>query len=358
MAFPSPLLFFSARAKLTFWYVMVLLAINLTISGLFFFRTNQVLMSEFIRIEERIAVQSLQRPGSQGADQLRLNLLRNNLQQTRQQIFKQLVIINAFIALLAGISSYWLAGQTLEPIAEAMDEQKRFIGDAAHELKTPLTALRSNIEVQLLDKKMSKKTQGILTEFLIDVENLQNLTTSLLQLAKVEHSSPPTDTVDLAKLAQQAIDHLEGLAAKKNITLKLELSPKAKSVCTIGDAISLYELLIIFLDNAIKYSPNETEVLLRLESGTAHVRVHITDQGIGIAKHHLPHIFDRFYRVDAARTQSSESAATSYGLGLSVAKKIIDWHNANIKVTSSLNKGTTFTITMAKTRPPRNVSHS
>lgn len=356
--FAKQFLFSSARLKLTFWYVMIILTINLTISSLFFQRTNTVLEREFAKIEERIEQaerlsSAAGEPNRPGSDRVQLTILRNNLDQTRQKILWQLVTINAFIAVLAGVSSFWLAGQTLQPIQETMEEQKRFIGDAAHELKTPLTALRSSIEVELMGKKKTSATTQLLNDLLIDVSDLQNLIGSLLQLAKVEDAQLQLQKVTLQPLLQKAIKQAKTLAQKKNITI--EYASETKNVRhdhtykVMGDPSMLVEVFLIFLDNAIKYSPQNTKINVSFSASVNQLKVSISDQGIGIAKHHLPHVFERFYRVDAARKKEA-GHASGYGLGLSIAHKILDWHHASVKVISQIDKGTTFTLTFPRVR--------
>ncbi|MPN44664.1 Alkaline phosphatase synthesis sensor protein PhoR [bioreactor metagenome] len=130
---------------------------------------------------------------------------------------------------------------------------------------------------------------------------------------------------------------MQSKADKKNI----KILTKINSQKVIGNYEKLVELLIIFIDNAIKYSPNNTKISLVTISNKKNLLIKIIDQGIGIDQKDLPHIFDRFYQANNSRTKNSDSG---YGLGLSIAKQIVDLHHGKIEVESKLNRGTTFII--------------
>ena len=220
-----------------------------------------------------------------------------------------------------------------------MEEQKRFIGDAAHELKTPITALKTSLEVNLMDKDLDTKSHNILRENLEDVASLESLTKSLLHLARLDGQQSKFSEINLTEIIDRAIKHVRPLAKKKNVTLNTnQISQK---LMIKGDKEMILDLLLIFLDNAIKFSPEKSQISLIVKPLANQVVIKIKDTGIGIAKHHLPHIFDRFYRVDQARSNSDEGG---HGLGLAVAKQIIDQHHGSVSVKSEVGKGTTFTI--------------
>jgi signal transduction histidine kinase len=143
--------------------------------------------------------------------------------------------------------------------------------------------------------------------------------------------------IDMAGLAKEAYRKILPLAAAKKIELKTKLAKQT----VLGDKESLEEMLLIFLDNAVKYTPKGGKVGLATKTQGKHLVTTITDNGIGITKADLPHIFDRFYRADQSR---SKQKADGFGLGLSLAKKIIELHHGSVKVASTVRKGTTFTI--------------
>lgn len=221
-----------------------------------------------------------------------------------------------------------------------VDEQHRFVTDASHELRTPLTSLRSEIEVYLRGKEHNLKEADILLKSnLEEVNNLQILSDNLIQLAQYKKTNTLDNFshVSLSEIILSAQKKVVSLAKKKQIALKTEI----KDVIINGDKQNLVELFVILLDNAIKYSPKKTTIAVSSQSTDHHVVIAVSDEGMGIAKEDLPYIFDRFYRADASRTKQS---VLGYGLGLSIAKKIVNSHNGSIQVKSNSGKGTTFTV--------------
>ena len=145
------------------------------------------------------------------------------------------------------------------------------------------------------------------------------------------------EKVDLSEAARQAVEKNTPLADKKKITLKDSLSERIVK----GNPQSLVELISILINNAIKYSPEKSEVKVGVRGGKRHAIIEVEDQGIGIAEKDIPHIFDRFYRADTSR---SKTKVDGYGLGLSIAKSIVDVHKGEIKVKSVIEKGSVFTV--------------
>jgi signal transduction histidine kinase len=240
----------------------------------------------------------------------------------------------------SAFAGYMLAGRTLNPIADMVDEQNRFITDASHELRTPLTSLKAEIEVNLRDPNLSlDQTKSILKSNLEEVNSLQVLSDGLIRLTQYQQGQNELSftTVQLSIVIKEAIRKVTNAAKTKHITITNDI----RSVNLEGNQTSLTELFVIFLDNAIKYSPKQKTIHLTGKKNNGHIIIEITDQGIGIDEKDIPHLFDRFYRADKSRTKN---AAPGYGLGLAIAKQIVDQHNGTIRVTSQLKKGTTFTI--------------
>jgi len=262
------------------------------------------------------------------------------IKESRIRIVETLAAINGIILLIAGGLGYFLAGKTLQPIKTMLDEQNRFIGDASHELRTPLTALKTTTEVALRNKNLSlADTKKILAENVTEINQLQTLSDNLLQLTQYQNNGSSTHFkyFSLADIVQLAIKRTTPLADKKRIKIRNQTSNPQ----LFGNPISLTDALVIFLDNAIKYSPNLSVVTISSARQKDELFLSIKDQGIGIDQKDLPHIFDRFYRADSARAKANFGG---YGLGLSIAKAVIDLHRGAISVTSKKNKGTTFTI--------------
>jgi two-component system, OmpR family, sensor histidine kinase CiaH len=237
-----------------------------------------------------------------------------------------------------------LAGRTLKPIADMVDEQNRFISDSSHELRTPLTSLKSAMEVSMRDKKLNiKDAKTLISESIEEVNKLQSLSDSLLQLAQYQK---PKTTIEFTKISlnevvTSAMHKIEPLAKNKSITIQLN-SPQ---ITIKGNAYGLIDLCVIILDNAIKYSPNDGKISITTLEKDGVASISIRDEGQGIAQKDIPHIFDRFYRTDSARSKHSTNG---YGLGLSIAKKIVETHNGSIHVVSKIGSGSTFTVKLPK----------
>lgn len=263
--------------------------------------------------------------------------------EAKNHMLKRLILVNLFILAGGGALSYYFAVRTLRPIEEAHEAQSRFTADASHELRTPLTAMRAETEVALMDSKLTlPKARRILESNVEELDRLTGLTEGLLMLAQGENGALHTKSELLSPVIQTAVDKVLPLAEKKHILINFSPVEKIK---VQGEQASLAEAFVVLLDNAIKYSPEKTEVTVSITQESKCVFVKITDQGMGIKSSELPHIFDRFYRADSARSKQSSGG---YGLGLAIAKNIIDKHRGNISVNSKTGEGTTFTVQLPR----------
>lgn len=261
------------------------------------------------------------------------------LEDSNNRLQTNLVYFNLLILILSTFASYFLAHWTLRPLEEAIEEQNRFTADASHELKTPLAAMRSEIEVSLRDKNCNlNETKKLLNSNLEEIEKLETLSGALLKLAKLDETQKiDFTTLNLDEIIVEAYEKVESLAKKKDI----DIDAKLVNAKIFGDKSSLTELFVILFDNAIKYSPSDTKIKLKLSSDGKHSEISIKDHGVGIKSSQLPHIFDRFYRADQSRNKEK---AEGYGLGLSIAKRIVDLHGGKISAASIPGKGTEFIV--------------
>lgn len=329
-------MFRSARIKLTAWYLLIIMVISAFFSAAIY----RALTFELDRFEraQRLRIENQFEGLPPVPRQFRLDP--DLVEETKNRLKLILGIIDLVILGGAAVAGYFLAGRTLRPIAEMVDEQGRFITDASHELRTPLTSLKLETEVNLRDQKLTlKQAKSLLKSNLEEINNLQILSDDLIKLTQYQSGGNDLAmaAVSLAEITHEAIRKVSGLARGQKITIV----NKVKDLSFKANKATLVELLVIFLDNAIKYSPSRALVTLTTEKKSHHVLVAVTDQGMGIDKKDLPHLFDRFYRADKSRTKSD---AIGYGLGLSIAKQIVDRHHGLITVKSSLGKGTTFTV--------------
>lgn len=341
--------FQQARLRLTFWYTLIIICISLVLSGLYFYRTLAVINTQYRAIEGRFSREENGLPLVRQANRLRL--LQGEFREARRQIAVQVLVINGLIVLVAAGASYILAGKTMDPIKKSLKQQNRFIADAAHELRTPITALKISQEVYLLEKNMPKRTRALLEENLNDLTSLEQLTERLLKLSRVSESKKVADethfrAVSLMQVISRAKQYLRGMAQKEQVEIKIIHDISKLQI--LGDENLLFELFLNLLENSIKYSHSNTEILVSAQSKGSMVEITIQDEGVGIAKHHLPHIFDRFYKADVSRTKKK---TVSYGLGLAIVKKIVEAHAGSISAQSQPGIGTTFFILLPAVKP-------
>jgi len=328
-------MFQRARLKLTAWYLLIIMFISLCFSLVIY----RIIGSEIIRITQ-VQRFRIERGFGPIIYKLPPAVDVDIINESRHRLLLTLIVINGSIFAVTGILGYFLAGRTLSPIRQMLDEQNRFISDSSHELRTPLTSLKSAFEVNLRDKKLTLSTaRQLIAESILEVDKLKSLTDGLLQLTQYQKPNSHTQFKDLSLAAtiDQSLKNIAPIAKIKNITLVNTVNDAA----LYGDPHGLVDLFTIIIDNAVKYSPSGKTITISSRHQDNSVLVSVKDRGIGISKKDLPHIFDRFYRANTARTKTS---AGGFGLGLSIAKKIADLHRAQINVTSLLGKGTTFTI--------------
>ncbi len=332
-------MFHSARLKLTFWYLIIITLISVIFSLVIFSGIN----SELSRFEHlhQLRIEREENGLPSPIFPRRITYIDPDMiAETRQRITIVLILINLGIISISGGFSYFLAGRTLRPIQEMVDEQNRFIGDASHELRTPLTALKTSMEVSLRNKNMTVDlARETLQDDLSEVNDLQTLTDNLLLLTQYQKTNGNIifESIMLSDILNEAKKKIAHLSSPKNI----KIVTNHINYHVYGNLQSLLELFIILLDNAIKYSPNKSTILISAEKSDGFITVKIKDKGIGIPEKDIPFIFDRFYRADLSRTKNISS---SFGLGLSIAKRIIELHNGRIDAESKPGIGTTFII--------------
>ena len=224
----------------------------------------------------------------------------------------------------------------------AFDQLRRFTADASHELRTPLTAIRSVGEVALQDQRSPAEYRDVIGSMLEEVDRLTRLAESLLALSRADagHVQLQREDIALLRLAEEASSVVEVLAEEKR--QKIDIAGDANLLVSV-DRLILRQAVVNLLDNAIKYSPPGSQILVRVQSGGDNrVTLDVIDQGTGILKEHQPYVFDRFYRVDKARTREWGGA----GLGLSITRWAVEAHGGNITLKSEEGHGTTFRVSL------------
>ncbi len=267
------------------------------------------------------------------------NLRQRQLNEDRRHLKANLIFFNFLVLAGGGATSYALARRTLKPIEDALESQTRFTADASHELRTPLTSMQSENEVALRDPNLTK-AQAIehLKSNLEEVGRLKALSEGLLALANSTEADNMNNPVSIKEVVLMATDRLAKTAELKKITIDTK---DVKDLTVKGNTQNLVDVVVILLDNAIKYSSSGGSVSINSKRKDKSALINVTDQGVGITDTDLPHIFERFYRSDSSR---SRTKAEGYGLGLAIAQKIVDLHHGFIEVRSAVGKGSTFTI--------------
>lgn len=330
----------SVALRLTLFYLAIIMALSIGFS-LFIYRisSNEITRSFATHTTAGGQAGFIQFISPDRFDDF--DALRTQQQEESEHALRvNLVLLNLGTLVLGAALSYSLARRTLGPIEEAFEAQGRFTSDASHELRTPLTAMQTSIEVGLRNPKLTlKDAKGLLDGTLDEVKKLTALSNGLLKLTRSNGNGRdiPMKPVSLKKVARDAINQLELAAANKEIML----SNNVTDIKVLGDEISIKEVVVILLDNAIKYSdPKKTiELASRVQGKTASISV--TDHGPGMKATDTLYIFDRFYRADQSR---SREHIEGYGLGLPIAKQIVEMHGGSIEVKSKLGVGSTFIV--------------
>jgi heavy metal sensor kinase len=227
-----------------------------------------------------------------------------------------------------------------ERLDAAFNRITRFTADASHELRTPLSFVRTTAEVALRRQRSEADYREALSEILTEVEQTASLVEDLLVLARADSGSGGLhfQTMDLAGMLRETCEQAKVLAGAKGIEFDSHLPDSGVEI--EGDQQALRRVSLIFIDNAVKYTDSGGHISVDLTRKNGLAIFEVRDTGIGIAEEDLPHIFDRFYRADKARTPG----AGGVGLGLSIAHWIVEAHHGEIKVQSQLGHGSSFAV--------------
>jgi signal transduction histidine kinase len=237
---------------------------------------------------------------------------------------------------LERLAETWNA--TLARLESAVAILWSFAGDASHELRTPVAVIRTSAELALRREREPEAYRESLREIAAESERMTQLVEDLLFLARRDSrdAGMPMSPLDLRDVLYEAARELHGLAAEREI--RIVVAPHAEEVTIAGNAPALRRLFLALLDNALKYSAAGTEVKVSIAGRDGRVVAVVQDQGIGIAAEDVPHIVQRFYRANKARSDGG------HGLGLSLAQSIAVAHHAVIEVTSELGRGSVFQV--------------
>jgi len=264
--------------------------------------------------------------------------------EPEQAALRRLLLITGAAGLaglaLAIAGGYWLAGRALQPIQKSVNAQHTFVADASHELRTPLSLIRANAEM-LKRGGSSPPDPSFVDDIITETDRLAYLVGQMLTLARSDAAAVKLELerLDLGAVGTDIARQMRLLADEKHISVNTQVHGET---IVQGDPQRLGELAIILLDNAIKYTDEGGSVTVRTETQDSRAVLTVTETGRGITEEALRHVFDRFYRADKAR--SREMGGT--GLGLAIARWIAEAHGGAIKIDSTVDRGTTVTVTL------------
>jgi len=371
----------SIRFKLTLWYSLLLLAL----SSVFILFVN-VIVTDYYRddpIQNSLRVPKMLEHLKEFSNEQR-EAVREIREQDLNKIRKLSVYSLFPLALFSFGGGYLISGYMLSPIKKlnkaatkinaqnlnteiehedvgdeiselidnfnkmtsrlhgSFESQKQFVENASHELKTPLAVIQTNLDLAQEDKKITKqeiraliKTANKSTDF------MNRLIEDLLLLSVIENHIEKTET-NLKVVVKNSIEQLSQLANKKRV--KMNLNSDKGNFLIKGNSVLLQRAIMNILENAIKYSPKNSMIKISLQKNNEGFQLSVKDQGLGIPKGEQTRIFERFYRIDKSRSRKTGGV----GLGLSIAKKIIDLHGGEIKLSSKNKKGCTFKIFLSQ----------
>ncbi len=271
---------------------------------------------------------------------------------TRELVIDLLAGTSVTVGIVAAIG-WFLSGLAMQPIRESYQRLKQFTADASHELRNPIAVIQTNVQVALADPEAEVADQQKHLQVIERLtRRLGRLVEDLLFLARQDSgAAPPRSPVVLAKLLAETVEEQRTIAADKPIHLDLSVPDELAQEIVLADRDQIIRVCTNIIANALQYTPIDGTVKLSLNqikrSGQSHLQIKVADTGSGIPAEAIPQVFERFYRVDPARSKSSGGT----GLGLSIAKAIVDNHQGQITIESPTQQGTIVTITLPQNSP-------
>jgi len=261
-----------------------------------------------------------------------------NLEYLKDQNF---ILISAGIAFSTAIFGYLLTRLTLAPTQNALESQKQFIGNVAHELRTPLSIIKTNTEVTLFDDSLSADTRETLSSTVEELDRISDIINNPLSLNVLVHPEKiPFANVDIGVVIDRVVSNMSAFMNRKNITLTIE---KSDYRTVWGNLTALEQIVMNVVKNAANYTPQNGTIHIRLEPDyRGCLTTTIEDSGIGIEEKDLMHIFEPFYRADSSRARGSGSS----GLGLAIVSELVKLHRGSVVIKSAPGHGTSVAITL------------
>lgn len=260
-----------------------------------------------------------------------------------ERLFHILVVSDGLLLILTVFVSYGLSRATLTPLRRSYELQKQFVADAAHELRTPLSVIKAGSEMLLSQEREASRYKAFIGETLEEVNGLIGLSNDLLFLARHGGMSAKQQMrCDLGAICTKQLASMEAYAKQHDVVLTEAI---AEGIFIMGDCEELQRLVRNLVKNAIDYNKEGGTVTCTVAQEDSHALIHIQDSGIGMTKEEASHVFERFYKADAARTHGSN---TGTGLGLAIVKEIVVRHHGSIELLSTPGIGTRISVSFPR----------
>ena len=272
---------------------------------------------------------------------------RTSYQVALYQLLKSFLLVGLLSLIILFIISLYLTNKSIKPIKEAFDKQKQFIADASHELKTPLTIIKTNTSLVLSNPDDTIKNQTKWINYInSQTDRMSKLIDEMLSLAKLDaqKSNLNLTSINVSKILENIMLMFDAIIYENNINVETNIT---KDIFINGDKENIKKLFSILMDNAIKHINPNGKLSINLFTDKNKVKIIIKNTGKGIAQENLERIFDRYYRADNSRVRETGG----YGLGLAIAKSIVKEHKGKIYAQSTLNKDTSFIVELPRQFP-------
>lgn len=320
--------FNSTRLKLTLWYMLISysLLILFTIAVISAERQAFAQVIDLVHSHVRGVVFNI--------------YLQQQIEAFESHFSRWLLLFDAIILVLATAASYFLSGRSLAPIVQAMQDQERFAADVSHELRTPLASMAMEIEAYQRGDKNAHTTKQVMASLQEEVKRMTGIVTGLMHLVRLDQVDSTSQLllqqpVDMSALVSKALESVSRQMTERQLKLKSHI---ATAMLVKGNPDELRQVVLILLDNALKYTPIKGLIEVDLIQEEEHVRLTVFNSGPGIIESDLSHVFDRFYR--GQNVVGDEGS----GLGLAIARHIVEQHSGAIAVASQPDHGVTFRV--------------
>jgi signal transduction histidine kinase len=326
-------MFKTAKVKLTIFYsALFLISFWVFSAGLYIWMENSFGESYIAEIEQQ---------GENDLEEHEIDIVDIAGSVAMDRMGNTLLILNGALLIIVPGIAWLMTRRTLAPVQRIHEQQKQFVSDVAHELRTPLAIVSGELEVALGKERAITDYQQILTSNKQETDRLIELVENLLFLARDDQGQQTIEfeKVDITDLIGSVIAGLRTESDKKEISV--HFSPEEEPTFVRGHPAMLRRLFFNIIHNAIHYTPFKGDIRISLETAKQFTHVTIEDNGIGISPDEQEKVFNRFYRVDNSRSQTK-----GYGLGLAISKSIVELHNGRINLRSASGRGSTFTITL------------